>query len=33
MVERAGFHAVRRYGGFDGHPKTPEDRLVLVAVA
>jgi SAM-dependent methyltransferase len=33
MVERAGFHDVRSYGGFDGHPKTPEDRLVLVAVA
>jgi hypothetical protein len=33
MVERAGFRDVARYGGFDGHPKQPEDRLVLVAVA
>lgn len=33
MVELAGFHDVRRYGGFDGHPKQPTDRLVLVARA
>lgn len=33
MVERAGFRDVARYGGFDGHPKRPEDRLVLVATA
>ena len=31
MVERAGFHDVARYGGFDRRPKRPEDRLVLVA--
>jgi SAM-dependent methyltransferase len=31
MVEQAGFHDVRRHGGFDGHPKQPADRLVLVA--
>jgi SAM-dependent methyltransferase len=33
MVEAAGFHDVQRYGGFDGHPKQPTDRLVLVARA
>jgi SAM-dependent methyltransferase len=33
MVGRAGFRDIRRHGGFDGRPKTPEDRLVLVAVA
>jgi SAM-dependent methyltransferase len=33
MVEQAGFHDVRRYGGFDAHPKQPTDRLVLVARA
>jgi SAM-dependent methyltransferase len=33
LVEQAGFHDVRRYGGFDGHPKQPTDRLVLVARA
>lgn len=33
MVRRAGFSDVRRYGGFDGAPKRPEDRLVLVATA
>jgi SAM-dependent methyltransferase len=33
MVEQAGFHDVQRYGGFDGHPKQPTDRLVLVARA
>jgi SAM-dependent methyltransferase len=33
MVEAAGFHDVRRYGGFDAHPKQPTDRLVLVARA
>jgi SAM-dependent methyltransferase len=31
MVEQAGFRDVARYGGFDGHPKQPTDRLVLVA--
>jgi SAM-dependent methyltransferase len=29
----AGFREIRRFGGFDGHPKRPLDRLVLVAVA
>ncbi len=29
----AGFREIRRHGGFDGHPKQPEDRLVLVASA
>lgn len=33
MVERAGFGELRRLGGFDGRPKSPEDRLVLVATA
>jgi SAM-dependent methyltransferase len=33
MVEQAGFRDVQRYGGFDGHPKQPTDRLVLVARA
>jgi SAM-dependent methyltransferase len=33
MVEQAGFRDVARYGGFDGHPKQPTDRLVLVARA
>lgn len=33
MVERAGFHDISRHGGFDGHPKQPTDRLVLVARA
>jgi len=33
MVEAAGFRDVRRYGGFDAHPKQPTDRLVLVARA
>jgi SAM-dependent methyltransferase len=33
MVADAGFHDVARYGGFDGHPKQPTDRLVLVARA
>ncbi|MDO8186223.1 class I SAM-dependent methyltransferase [Conexibacter sp. JD483] len=33
MVEQAGFSEVARYGGFDGHPKQPDDRLVLVATA
>jgi SAM-dependent methyltransferase len=33
MVEQAGFKDVERYGGFDGHPKQPTDRLVLVARA
>lgn len=33
MAEAAGFHDVRRYGGFDAHPKQPTDRLVLVARA
>jgi SAM-dependent methyltransferase len=33
MVEQAGFRDVARYGGFDAHPKRPEDRLVLVATA
>ncbi|MDO8211837.1 bifunctional 2-polyprenyl-6-hydroxyphenol methylase/3-demethylubiquinol 3-O-methyltransferase UbiG [Conexibacter sp. CPCC 206217] len=33
MVEAAGFHDIARYGGFDAHPKQPDDRLVLVATA
>ncbi len=33
MVSDAGFRDVQRYGGFDGHPKQPTDRLVLVARA
>jgi SAM-dependent methyltransferase len=33
MVQRAGFRDVARYGGFDGHPKQPEDRLILAATA
>jgi SAM-dependent methyltransferase len=33
MVEQAGFRDMQRYGGFDGHPKQPTDRLVLVARA
>jgi SAM-dependent methyltransferase len=33
MVGDAGFRDVQRYGGFDGHPKQPTDRLVLVARA
>jgi SAM-dependent methyltransferase len=33
MAEQAGFGELRRYGGFDGHPKQPTDRLVLVARA
>jgi SAM-dependent methyltransferase len=33
MVELAGFRDVRRYGGFDGSPKRPEDRLILAATA
>ncbi len=33
MVAAAGFHDIARYGGFDGHPKQPTDRLVLVARA
>lgn len=33
MVEQAGFRDVARHGGFDGRPKSPDDRLVLVATA
>jgi SAM-dependent methyltransferase len=33
MVAAAGFADIRRYGGFDGRPKQPDDRLVLVARA
>lgn len=33
LVEQAGFAEIVRYGGFDRHPKQPEDRLVLTAVA
>jgi len=33
MVAAAGFGEIARYGGFDGHPKQPTDRLVLVARA
>lgn len=31
MLGAAGFRDVEAYGGFDGHPKRPDDRLVLVA--
>lgn len=31
MLIEAGFAEVRRFGGFDGRPKAPTDRLVLVA--
>jgi SAM-dependent methyltransferase len=33
MVAAAGFQDICRFGGFDGHPKQPDDRLVLVARA
>jgi SAM-dependent methyltransferase len=33
LVGQAGFAQVERYGGFDKRPKTPEDRLVITAVA
>lgn len=33
MLEDAGFLDIEYYGGFDGRPKRPEDRLVLVAHA
>jgi SAM-dependent methyltransferase len=33
MVEQAGFRDVARYGGFDARPKSPDDRLILVATA
>jgi SAM-dependent methyltransferase len=33
MVAAAGFEEIRRLGGFDGRPKQPDDRLVLVARA
>jgi SAM-dependent methyltransferase len=33
MLERVGFSDVRMYGDFDGAPKRPEDRLVLVGTA
>lgn len=29
----AGFRDIRAYGGFDGRPRTPDDRLILVARA
>jgi SAM-dependent methyltransferase len=32
-LEAAGFREIRRYGGFDGHAKRPDDRLVLMARA
>lgn len=31
MLGEAGFRDIEGYGGFDGHPKEPDDRLVLVA--
>ena len=33
MVEEVGFTDVKLYGDFDGSPKRPEDRLVLVGTA
>lgn len=33
LVRQAGFGEIERYGGFDRRPKTPDDRLVLTAVA
>jgi SAM-dependent methyltransferase len=33
MLAAAGFGEIRRFGGFDGRRKAPEDRLVLVARA
>lgn len=33
MLEQVGFSDVRQYGSFDGRPKRPEDRLVLVGTA
>jgi SAM-dependent methyltransferase len=33
MLEQVGFSGVRTYGDFDGAPKRPEDRLVLVGTA
>jgi hypothetical protein len=33
MLEAAGFSDIRLYGDFDGAPKRPEDRLVLVGRA
>ena len=33
MLEEVGFTDVRQYGSFDGRPKRPEDRLVLVGTA
>jgi hypothetical protein len=33
MLTAAGFRDLRRYGGFDGRPKGPDDRLVLTGVA
>jgi SAM-dependent methyltransferase len=32
MLNGAGFGEVQCYGGFDAHPKRPEDRLVVRAV-
>lgn len=33
MLEEVGFTDVKQYGDFDGSPKRPEDRLVLVGMA
>jgi SAM-dependent methyltransferase len=33
MLTDAGFRDLEAFGGFDGHPKEPDDRLVLVACA
>jgi SAM-dependent methyltransferase len=33
MLEEVGFRDIALYGDFDGAPKRPEDRLVLVATA
>jgi SAM-dependent methyltransferase len=31
MLDEVGFRDIACFGGFDGRPKTPDDRLVLVA--
>ena len=31
MLTEVGFSDLEAFGGFDGHPKEPDDRLVLVA--
>jgi hypothetical protein len=33
MLTSVGFRDLELYGGFDGHPKRPSDRLVIAARA